>query len=154
MPDTFSHLLLTALFKRCFRPPIYPPLVLIGVVLPDYLREFFALLLSADHYHTVVVFHSLIGLILSSLFFSAFFTKSIRTNVFLSLLSGQIIHIVVDLLQFYQCGGQFYLFLPFWHSFQFGLIPESMWLTVFFVSVFLYLIYELYFLRRQRRHSR
>jgi hypothetical protein len=153
MPDTFTHIIIPGLFRRYFGATLIPPLVLIGTVIPDYLREFFIIILPVSWFSATLVFHSLPGIILSSLFFTSFFNEQIRKTVFISLLLGQTLHLLFDSILFYQCGGPLYLFLPYWKSFSFALIPESDWIYIFFFSMVLLVIYSLTLMYQRYRKS-
>ncbi len=142
MPDTFTHIIIPGIFRRYFRAPLIMPLVLIGTVTPDYLREFFILMLPVSWFSAILVFHSLPGLILSSLFFTSFFNVQIRETVFFSFLLGQMLHLLFDSILFYQCGGPLYLFLPCWKSFSMALIPETDWIYIFFFTVIFAIVYS------------
>jgi hypothetical protein len=141
MPDTFTHIVIPGLFRRYFKAPLMVPLVLIGTVTPDYLREFCILFMPASWYSSVMVFHSLAGVMLSSLFLSSFFYKDKRKMVFYSLLVGQLLHLTFDSVLFYQCGGPLYLFLPIWKSYSFALIPEPDWIYIFYFSLIILILY-------------
>ncbi len=141
MPDTFTHIALPALFWRWFRLPIFWPLLLIGCVLPDYFRELTALILPAQLYSAVYPFHSILGALFTSLLISAFFNTSQRKWVFWSLLAGQGLHFLFDAFQGFLCGGTLNLLFPYWNALQFGLFSESHWLTIFYFSLTVFLLY-------------
>ena len=151
MPDTFTHIIIPGIFRRYFKAPLVIPIVLIGTVTPDYLREFCILFLPVSWYSAVMVFHSLPGIILSSLFFSSLFHVAVRKVGFFSLLLGQLLHLIFDSILFYQCGGPLYLFLPYWKSFSFALIPETDWIYIFYLSMILLVIYGSTFMYQQNR---
>lgn len=155
MPDTFTHILIPALFRKYFKIPLMAPLVLIGTVIPDYLRELLIIFLPISWFSAVMVFHSLPGIILTSLFIGSFFHVEIRKDVFLSLLSGQLLHLLFDSLLLYQCGGPLYLFLPCWKSYSFAIIPETDWIYIFLFSILLGIFYVLLQLfRRYHKNMR
>lgn len=141
MPDTFTHIIIPGILKRYIKAPLIVPLVLIGTVTPDYLREICILFLPLDWYSAVMVFHSFPGAIFSSLFFSSFFHVGLRKSVFVSLLIGHLIHFLFDSILFYQCGGPLYLFLPYWKSYSFAFIPETDWIYIFYLSIVLMIVY-------------
>jgi hypothetical protein len=141
MPDTFTHIALPALFSRLYRYPILAPLVLIGTVLPDYLREIFKFLLPAVFKSAVYPFHSILGIICVSLFITSFFTVSLRGRVFISLLTGQSLHLIFDLFQFYLNGGQLYLLLPCWETYQIGIYSDTYWIYLFIISFISFSVY-------------
>jgi hypothetical protein len=141
MPDTFTHIIIPGIFRRYLKAPLVMPLVLLGTVLPDYLREFFILILPVSWASATMVFHSLPGIILGSLFFSSAFHVAVRKDCFFSLLLGQFLHLIFDSILYYQCGGPLYLFLPYWESFSFALIPETDWIYIFYFSMMLLVIY-------------
>lgn len=151
MPDTFTHIALPSIFHRFFGRRLMVPLVLIGTVTPDYIREFFALLLPADYYSAIYIFHTLTGAVLVSFLASAFFVVSQRRDVFLSILTGQLLHYIFDLIQDYLCPGKFYLFFPYMRSLEFGLIPERFWLYIFCFSLISFVIFILMRIRNRKR---
>lgn len=136
MPDTFTHIALPALLNRYCRRPVLFPLLLIGTVLPDYFREFSALLLPVYLYGLVYVFHTIAGAALTSFILSLLFIRVQREAAALSLFLGQLIHLGFDIVQGYFCGGRFYLFFPWRKSIELGLIPERAWFIIFGISCF------------------
>jgi hypothetical protein len=149
MPDTFTHIAIPTLFSRFYRNPALAPVVLIGTVLPDYLREIFGFILPADLYSAVYSFHSLLGIICVSLCISSFFVKSFRSGVFISLIIGQSLHLIFDLLQFYLNGGRLYLLLPYWKTYQVGLYSDTDWIYLFIFSLISFSIYCLLYLKKK-----
>jgi hypothetical protein len=141
MPDTFTHIALPALFSRYLRSPIIAPLFLIGTVLPDYFREFFSLVLPPKLYPVVYPFHSLLGIASSSLLITAFFKVDDRKSVFFSIVSGQLIHIIFDLMQSYLGGSQIYVFFPSRMTFEFGFFAETHWIYLFCLSSLSFSVY-------------
>ncbi len=152
MPDTFTHIALPTLFRRWIRHPLSVPMVLIGTVLPDYLREAVGILLPSPYYSSVVVFHSLAGAALSGLFISAFFIQRQRLRIWTSLFTGQLIHFLFDALQNYQCGGGLFPLLPWFKNWQIGLYPAQFWLIVFLFSASLFLIWLVLYLIKKARY--
>jgi hypothetical protein len=149
MPDTFSHIAIPALFSRFFKNPLSSPMVLIGAVLPDYLREFIKFMFPASLFPAVYPFHSLLGIFCVSLFASSLFVKSFRRSIFISLIIGQLVHLIFDLFQFYLNGGQLYLLLPYWKSYQIGIYSDTYWIYVFLVSLMSFTIYCLLYFKRR-----
>jgi len=134
---------LPALFHRWLGRRLLVPVVLIGAVLPDYLREFTALLLPTVYYGSIYIFHTIIGALLVSLCGAALVRKDQRGTVFLSLLMGQLLHFLLDIVQGYLCPGRFYLLFPWRYTFETGLIPEQYWLWIFCFSATVFLIFIL-----------
>jgi hypothetical protein len=151
MPDTFTHIAVPALFHRYFGRRLLAPLVLIGTVLPDYLREVVALVLPVQFYAGIYIFHTLAGAVLVALLISGLFEIRQRTMVFLSIFVGELLHFGFDLLQNYMCPGRFYLLFPYSYSFEFGLIPERFWLYIFCISLTTFLTYIIIQLVKRRR---
>ena len=150
MPDTFTHIALPTLFSRLYRQPLIPPIILIGAVLPDYLREFFKLVLPVAFYPAVYAFHSLIGIICVSMLLSSLFESSLRTRIFISLFVGQSFHLFLDVLQSYFGGGRIYLLLPYWKTFQIGLYSDTYWIYLFLFSITTFTVYCLVNMLRTR----
>lgn len=154
MPDTFTHIALPSLFYRCFGHRLMIPIVLIGAVLPDYLRELTAIILPVKYYSFVHIFHTFIGAACIALIGASLFRFSQRKMVFLSLFTGQCVHFAVDLIQDYLCPGRFYLLFPWPYSFEFGWIPEYLWLYIFAVSLGSFLIFLVFrFFQINRQNS-
>lgn len=151
MPDTFTHIALPALFRRYARGPVLFPVLLLGTVLPDYLREFFALLLPVNLYGLVYVFHTIAGAAIIAFLTSVLFVRAQRGAVFISILLGQLLHFGFDILQGYHCTGRFYLFFPWRKSIEIGLIPEHAWLVIFSISFFSFVSFILIHYIKSRR---
>ena len=149
MPDTFTHIALPFVTQKLFKRPLIFPLVLIGTVLPDYFREFFAYSLPIEYYPAVLIFHSIIGVIFTSLLLTSLFNASIRKSVFISLTFGQLIHLFFDSIQYYLCGESIYVFLPIWKSFKIGLISETYWIYLFIFSSILFIAYIIFTLKKK-----
>ena len=152
MPDTFTHIAIPTLFSRWYKNPLSPPIVLIGTVLPDYLREMVKVFLPIVLHSAAYPLTSIIGIICVSLIFCAFFEKSLRKKVFLSLLLGQSIHIIFDMLQHYFGGGTVYLFLPYWKTFQIGIYSDINWIYIYFFSLASFSVYCLIYFKK-RKHK-
>ncbi|TFH02447.1 MAG: hypothetical protein E4H13_02020 [Calditrichales bacterium] len=150
MPDTFTHIALPALFSRYFTSPLNAALLLIGTVLPDYFREFFSFILPKDYYSMTYPFHSLSGIIFVSLLLSALFITAQRQSVFLSLLTGQTLHLLFDLTQSYGCSGSL-TFFPLWQTFQLNLISETHWLYIFIFSASVFTLHQVLVFIKEKR---
>ena len=151
MPDTFTHIALPAIFSRFFKRPIIAPMVLIGTILPDFLRELTKLVVPSSLFPAAYVFHSLIGIICMSLLLSSLFMPVLRVRVFVNLMIGQSIHLGFDLFQYYLNGGQLYLLLPYWKAYQIGIYSDSYWIYLFIVSFIIFSIYSLVNIRRKKK---
>jgi hypothetical protein len=151
MPDTFTHIAIPSLFSGILKKYVIVPLFLIGTVCPDYLREFFGLLLPIDYYTMVYPFHSVIGAFFVSLFLTSFFVNQIRKLVFLSLFSGQITHLLFDMTQMYFNNGRIYLLFPYFKSITLNLIPSSYWFYIFLFSLTIFILIHLFrFLQKKK----
>jgi len=148
MPDTFTHIIIPALFNKFYKKPLFVPMVLIGTVLPDYLRELVKFILPNSAYSAVYPFHSFIGILCVSLFISSLFIRPLRGRIFISLAFGQSLHLILDLFQFYLNGGQLYLLLPYWQTYQIGLYSDTYWLYLFFISFTSFSIYCMLFFKK------
>ncbi|MEE9117152.1 MAG: hypothetical protein V3U02_00980, partial [Calditrichia bacterium] len=74
---------------------------------------------------------------------------SLRDRVFISLLTGQSLHLIFDLFQFYLNGGQLYLLLPYWETYQIGIYSDTYWIYLFIISFISFSIYCLLHFRRK-----
>lgn len=156
MPDVFTHLVWPAALRKQIKPPLHLPLFLTGAVLPDYLREGLKLLLPMPFHGFTHTFHSIIGISLVALLFAAFFRVQDRNRVYLSLWSGQAVHLLMDSLQGHLGGGRLYWFLPWFRSVEFNLISESYWhlLLVPTGIISLWLMYDIYKSRYKNKGSK
>jgi hypothetical protein len=153
MPDTFTHIAIPSLFSGILKKIFFVPIFLVGTVLPDYLREFFGLLLPIDYYTMVYPFHSVIGAFFSSLLLTSFFISQIRRQVFFSFFCGQLIHLLFDMTQMYFNDGRIYLLFPYFKSITLNLIPASYWFYIFLFSFTLFILVHLYRLMKKKNLS-
>ncbi|MBD3224268.1 MAG: hypothetical protein GF313_06025 [Caldithrix sp.] len=141
MPDTFTHIALPTIARRWIKRPLSMPLVLIGTVLPDYFREIFGLLMPDLYGAATMIFHTPIGVVFSSMLVAAFFDQRQRSTVWVSVIGGQLIHLLFDFIQGYLCGGSLYWLFPYFKPFHLGLFPVTGWPYVFAVSMTLFVLY-------------
>ena len=154
MPDTFTHFVIPQLFEKSYRKYLFPSMLLLGAILPDYLRELITQTGGAYYYAVGFFTHSLAGIALISISISVFFVVEQRKRVFLSLFFGQLIHLILDSLQGHLNGGRMYWLLPYWKSFEINLISEEYWLIIFVCSAILYMGYlTLYWFKRKGKEN-
>lgn len=147
MPDAFTHIAIPSIFHKLFRKPLILPVFLIGTVVPDYFRQFVSLLLISLPKYTlsIIIFHTILGAMLTSLLLCSFFRKDIRKLVFLNFFLGQLTHFLFDMCQSFLCGGKLYLLFPYRKSLEIGIFSESQWFAIFIFSTIVFTIYWLLF---------
>ena len=135
MADLVTHAA-TALLWRAWRPREHTPAFVAGSLLPDLLARVPAIALTRLHdrlglpipellINLWVPLHLPAGMLLSSYVLAQLFEEARRPGVFRALLGGQMLHLLVDLLQYHTTGGYMLLYpLSSW-SFELGVLGNE-----------------------------
>jgi len=125
MPDLVTHFAAAYFVSHLQKVRQHRVSLYMGTILPDLISRPVYILFPRLYPYTVAL-HTPVFLILFSLFYSQFFAKSIRKDVFLFTVSGMALHFGLDLFQRHTGSGYLWLFPLSWNSFEIGLYwPEQ-----------------------------
>lgn len=117
MPDLFAHFASGYLISRYSRLRTRTALIVLGAVLPDLLTRLPEILLDRflglNIYHAVEIFHSPTVLCLVAFVLSLLMDRGLRTNAFIWILFGSLVHVLLDLMQSQFGGGIYMPYFPF-----------------------------------------
>jgi hypothetical protein len=143
MPDLITHFALNHLIKRflelktgSFSSIRIRTFFYLGTILPDVLTRPLYIAFSVNQDWTVAI-HTPLGLGLISIVISLFIEPGIRKRAFINLISGGILHLILDSFQQQVTGNNFWLFPFSYHNFGFNifragdLIPFTpLWIVI------------------------
>lgn len=125
MPDLVTHIAGAYLVKKGFRITKFLVLFYLGTMLPDLVSRPFHIIWPQTLLATQI-FHSLVGVFLICWLISLFFREDQRKTVFFLLLSGSIVHLILDAGQMHLIGGYIWFFPFSTKTFSAGLFwPED-----------------------------
>jgi hypothetical protein len=125
MPDLLTHSAAAYLTTRhWFGRPGIPRataiLFIVGTMLPDVLSRPFYILFPALHWW-VMPLHTPAGMLIVCWVITGFFQAAERWRVFIALISGVLLHFVLDAPQKHIAAGYFWLFPFSWKTYEWGL---------------------------------
>lgn len=127
MPDLITHVALSHLVIRPFDLRASNPeqfsiriLFYLGTVLPDLLTRPWYILFPVTKDWTLV-FHTPLGMLITSGCIALLFTPRLRKSAFLNLIGGGSLHFLLDSLQKQIYGNNFWLFPLSYKNFEIGI---------------------------------
>ena len=125
MPDLITHMAGAYLVKKGFRITKFLVLFYLGAMLPDLVSRPFHIIWPQTLFASQA-FHSPVGSFLICWLVSLFFREDQRKPVFWLLLSGSIVHLIMDAGQMHLIGGYLWFFPFSMKTFTAGLFwPED-----------------------------
>ena len=126
MPDLITHVAIAHIIKRGSeftffqeRSAAFRVLFYLGTILPDILTRPFYIIFPATHAWTFP-FHTPFGMFVICTLIAQFFEKAIRKQALISLMTGALLHFLLDFWQKQIIGGYRWLFPFSWKTVGIG----------------------------------
>jgi hypothetical protein len=160
MPDLLTHSAAAYLSARRWlgRPGVVRAtaiLFIVGTMLPDVLSRPFYILFPALHWW-VMPLHTPAGMLTVCWIITGFFQAAERRRVFFALISGVLLHFVLDAPQKHVAAGYFWLFPFSWKTYEWGLwwSEDSVWIVPWVILLIAIVEILIYFQPRISRNQK